>query len=761
MSFRKVIQSIIISIAIPYSVFAQYDLKGVILDSETSEFLSGANIVLQELQRGVSSDGNGEFVYKNLNKGTYTLLITFVGYKDQKQLITIGTENNFVEIEMVSSSVEMEKVIITATLTERKIEDLPGQNEIIEKSTIEAFPASNTDELLQSISNINVNRSWGIFSKNSSVTMRGLESAQGTLILYNGVPLNKTAGGSINWHMISPDRIERIEVIKGPSSALYGNNAMGGVINIITKKTNEEISGDIRAFGGTYGTYGGKLNLDGNQKLFGKKIYWGINGFYRQGDGYIIEPLVIRDSTDVEVYLKENRLGAMVGYEFNKNNIIEVEYSFYDDKRGDGKQVYFDDGGYVKYTTNFVRAKYNTQIASFKIEANAYFQNEDFYQFTESINDDGNYKLSYKEQISRDYGIWANATRSFGEKNWLTFGIDFKQGYMDASDIYLTSTDTVLRDGKIQSYAAFIQDEHRFFNEKLKIIAGLRFDYSRFYNASIFVGDPSVNTGFEESFSENYKNSDWTALSPKLAIQYDISKSIKSYVSASSGFMPAILDDMISSRKINKGFKQANPELQPQTLYNYEIGFNTKPLKKMQLKAAAYYSKGKDFQYFVGTGNYIDGQPELIRENIAEVEIIGAEISFQYDFTNQLTFKTNYTYNSSIIKDFDLSSYTGDDLSGKQLIDIPWHQAFAGIFWKNRFVNTSLTANYIGEEYSDEQNILIIDDYLTVDLNLSKTIYRNYYLSLDIQNLFDTVFIDKKDRLSPGRFMIFEFGYKF
>jgi len=761
MSFRKVIQSIIISVAIPYTVFAQYDLKGVILDSETGETLSGANIVLQELQHGASSDENGEFVFKNLNKGPYTLLITFVGYRDQKQSITIGTDKNFVEIEMVSSSVEMEKVIITATLTERKIEDLPGQNEIIEKSTIEAFPVSNTDELLQSISNINVNRSWGIFSKNSSVTMRGLESAQGVLILYNGVPLNKTAGGSINWHMISPDRIERIEVIKGPSSALYGNNAMGGVINIITKKTNQEISGDIRAFGGTYATLGGKINLEGNISVYNKKFYWGINGFYRQGDGYIIEPTSVRDSTDTEVYLKENRIGAVVGYECNENNKVEVEYSFYDDKRGDGKQVYFNDGGYVKYTTHFVRAKYVGQLASFKVEGNAYFQNEDFYQFTESINEDGNYKLSYKDQISRDYGIWANATRNFGEHNWFTFGVDFKHGFMDASDIYLTSTDTVLRDGKIQSYAAFIQDEHRFFNEKLKIIAGLRFDYSRFYNASIYVGDPSVNTGFEESFSENYKNSDWTALSPKLAIQYDISKSIKSYISASSGFMPAILDDMISSRKINKGFKQANPELQPQTLYNYEIGFNTKPFKKAQLKTAAYYSVGKDFQYFVNTGNYVDGQTEMIRENIAEVEIIGAEISVQYDITDNFIFKSNYTYNRSLIKDFDLSGYSGDDLTGKLLVEIPWHQAFAGIFWKNRFVNTTITANYIGEEYSDEQNILIIDDYVTIDLGLSKSILKNYFLSLDVQNLFDKVYIDKKDRLSPGRFIVFELAYKF
>lgn len=760
MIIRKIIYTILF-ISFSIAAVAQGQLQGKVYDAETNEKLDGANMVIMELQRGISTNNQGEFLFENIKSGEYTLHASFIGYHDKKIKVTVREGLNTIEIPMVPSSVEMEKVIITATLTERKIEDLPGQNEVIEKEEVEEYPSSNTDNILQSIANVNVNRSWGIFSKNASVTMRGLDAAQGVLILYNGVPLNKTAGGSINWHMISPDRIERIEVIKGPSSALYGNNAMGGVINIITKKTNKKISGDVRAFGGSYSTLGGKFDLEGNQEINGKSLYWAINGFYRQGDGYIIEPKDSRDSTDTEVYLNEHRIGAMVGYEFNDKNKLEIEYSYYDDKRGDGRQVYFDDGGYVSYNTQFVRAKYNGELGEFKIEADAYLQNEDFYQFSENINSDGNYKMSKKNQISRDYGLWMNATRNFNDKNWLTFGIDIKQGFMDASDIYLTSTDTLMRDGHVQSYAAFLQDEHRLFNDKLKIIAGLRFDYARFYDGSIHVGEPTANTGFEESYDEAYGSSDWISLSPKLAVQYEISPAIKSYASASSGFMPPKLDDMISSRKISKGFKQANPELQPQTLYNYEVGFNTKPFKKAQAKAAAYYSVGKDFQYFVATGDIVDGKTELMRENIAEIEIMGAEFFFQYNFTRDLTFKANYAYNTSTIKKFDVEDYTGDDITGKQLVEIPWHQAFAGLFWKNKIVNATLVANYIGEEYADDQNILIIDDYLTVDVRLSRMINKNLFFALDIQNIFDKVYIDKKQRLSPGRFILVELAYQF
>ncbi len=758
---KKILLTVLFVFAFSAMILAQNLVTGIVINSETKEPLVGANIIVKELSRGISTNAEGKFQFENIDLGDYSFKVSFVGYYDKVQNIKIAEGNNYIEIELIPSAVAMDKVIITATLTERKIEDLPGQSAVIEEEEIEQFPTSNVDNLLQSIANVNANRSWGIFSKNASVTMRGLDAAQGVLVLYNGVPLNKTAGGSINWHMISPDRIERIEVIKGPSSALYGNNAMGGVINIITKKSDKSISGDVRFMGGSYSTLGGKFDLEGNQQIKGKKLYWGLSGFYRQGDGYVIEPKDIRDSTDVEVYLKENRIGTTLGYEFNDKNKIELEYSYYDDKRGDGRQVYFDDGGYVKYTTHFVRAKYNGELGKFKIEADGYLQDENYYQFSEKTNSDGNYKVFYKDQISRDYGLWANATRKLGEKNWFTFGIDIKQGFMDASDIYLTSTDTLMREGKVQSYAAFLQDEHRFFNDKLKLITGLRFDYARFYDGHIHVGEPTANTGFEESITESYGNSDWFALSPKIALQYEIIPEIKSYVSASTGFMPGKLDDLISSRKVSTGFKIANPELQPQTLTNYELGFNTKPFKNAQFKTAAYYSVGKDFQYFVETGNEVDGQREVTRENIAEIEIFGAEFFFQYDFSKNITFKTNYTFNNSSIKEFDLEDYYGDDITGKKISEVPWHQAFAGLFWRNKYINTTLIGNYVGEMYLDEANNQIVDDYFTCDLRLSRMINKKIFFALDVQNIFDHVYVDKKQRLSPGRFILVEVAYKF
>ena len=195
---NKILLIFFLTFTISFSGFSQIYLKGVVVDSETDQPLNGANVVIKELNRGISTNENGKFEFENLSKGDYILQVSFVGYYNKKIKFYLDDTHNLLEIKMIPSSVEMEKVIISATLTERKIEDLPGQNEVIEQDEIDEFPSSNTDNILQSIANINVNRSWGIFSKNASVTMRGFDAAQGVLILYNGVPLNKTAGGSIN-----------------------------------------------------------------------------------------------------------------------------------------------------------------------------------------------------------------------------------------------------------------------------------------------------------------------------------------------------------------------------------------------------------------------------------------------------------------------------------------------------------------------------------------------------------------------------------
>lgn len=667
---------------------------------------------------------------------------------------------------LYSKQVDLKEVVITATLTERKLEDIPAQVTLIKSREIQDFPTNTIDDLLKTAANVYVNRSWGIFSKNASVTMRGLESSARTLVLLDGVPKNKIAGGSVNWHSINIDNIERIEIIKGPASSLYGNNAMGGVINLITKKPSETIEGTAKVFYGTYNSWGGSMNILGSTIKKNKGFYWGINDFYRQGDGYVFEAPAYIDETDVKTALKEYGGGVKTGYQFNKFNSIEVIYDYYNEHRGAGRQVFLEEGSFESYITNQVKTIYNGKLGTANIRAIAYYTMENYYGQKESMNDYGEYKLLDSYADRSDKGLWATYSDTFLRKNYITFGAELKMGEMDGSEIYRTSPDQIIFRSKMDIAGFFIQDEINFFNDKLKLVAGLRYDIVSFHDGFQNVINPSKATGFPESFSEEFKTNTWKALSPKVSLQYSLTEDAKIYASISEGYMPPTLKDLSQSGKITKGFRLANPNINPESLTNYEIGFSQVLNDKVIINSAVYYTQGRDFNYMIGTGDSIDTggsslKPVIYADNVAKIGIYGAELSARYQVNKQLFISANYSYNDSRITEFEVSEINPTkDLTNKKMVETSPHLFFAGLTYHHKYFTTHLNCNYVDEQWYDDENTVVIEDYFVANVKFSKVIHKHYKVYLDIQNLFDNAFVDRKGQLSPGRFIMAGFQYK-
>ena len=656
----------------------------------------------------------------------------------------------------------LEGIVVTSTRCNSKLESLAANVDIINQHELENFPLTNIDNILQSVSNVYVNRSWGIFSKNSSVTMRGMDGTNRVLVLYNGIPLNKTSGGGINWYIIAPETVDKIEIIKGSNSALYGNNAMSGIINVITKMPQEKFSMTASVLRASYNTIGGRLNLSGNQIKNSKGWYWYANGFYRKGDGYINVPLELRDSTDTKLRMYEMSTDIKIGYQFNVNTRLSVSYNFYHDQRSDGIKIFEADGSLLNDYANIGMADFTTLLKNkILFQAKAFYHYDYFWQHTEKLNETGDtYKLYDTDQSSRDLGIWINASKNITKNYKLTLGIDLKQGDMKAEDIYRTSTDHAIRKGEIGFAAVFAQNELQI-TPKLAVVAALRYDYARFFNGNFSIENPTYNTGFFGNYAVNYPANQWFNVSPKLSAKYFVLSKLDVYASFSHGFMPATLDDMCSSRKINKGFKMANPDLKPEYVSTFEIGSNYKPNNHLLFETSVYYSLGKDFQYFVVNGDVIDLENIVLkRENIGKVNIYGFEISAKWQLTENLLLKANYTFNHSQIVEFNAVNETGVNLQDKFIAEIPPHQVFMGGFLKTKFVNASVIFNYISQQWADEQNSATIEPYSTLDVRLSHLFVNHIVCSIDIQNILDHAYIDKKGGLSPGRFIELNLGVK-
>ncbi|MCK4245195.1 MAG: TonB-dependent receptor plug domain-containing protein, partial [Candidatus Omnitrophica bacterium] len=160
-----------------------------------------------------------------------------------------------------NETVVLEEVVVTATRTESPVENLPQNITVIPKEDMEKMHVKTVDDVLQDIAGIEVIRSFGL-SCSGWVLMRGVGSHKRTLVLKDGIPLNTASyGGFSSWNQLSTGNIDRIEVIRGASSALYGSDAMGGVINIVTKAPAEELEGDLSCEYGSQNTHLYDLNL--------------------------------------------------------------------------------------------------------------------------------------------------------------------------------------------------------------------------------------------------------------------------------------------------------------------------------------------------------------------------------------------------------------------------------------------------------------------------------------------------------------------
>ena len=750
-----------IILLVHFAISAQTTIKGTVKDFKTGKNLSGASIVINNTNLGTSTDDNGEYILENIADNNLEIVVSFVGYKTVAKKVVLSKSINVYNFALTPQTLIGDEVVVVATKTKKQIKNIPSRVELVAIKEMTAYSAQNVDGFLSNTVGVNVNRNLGIFSHKSIVSMRGIggDEQSRVLILLDGVPMNKTDGGSVNWNIFNSNEVDRIEILKGPGSSLYGSNAMGGVVNIITKKSSKKLSGLYSAEYGTFNTFSNKINLSGNLIKNNKGFYGAINGFYRKSDGYVMFPEEDIDSTTIKSNLKEYLASAKAGYKFNNLNSLEYKFDYFNDFRGKGVKIKTDEGTYFGHNSMYHKLHYKGGFGNTKLSTLVYYNNEDYLRLNESIkikNGVERYKCYSVNSKREDLGLLFNISQNIGKSHVVTAGFDIKQGKVTGKDIYQTSTDIVNNEGTMDIYAAYIQDEMRYLDNKLMINVGLRFDYANFRDGKFYITDKTNATSIlTELENDDFNSNTWSSYSPKLSAKYIVNNYISIFTSLAKGFKPPDLDDLSRSGFIAGAFKKANPQLNPETLNNIEVGFDA-DAQKMHFTASAYYSQGLNFMYYVSTGDSIDmghrTLPIRKKENIGKVIIKGVELSFRYPILENLDFYTNYTFTDSKIDEF-ISPHNDADLSDKYLRYIPKHQTSAGVSWMNNIVNLSVQYRYKSNQFRDDLNKTVFDAYSMIDCKIWRDFSKHITASINAQNITDVVFIDDHNYLSPGRFI--------
>ncbi|MBC8174742.1 MAG: TonB-dependent receptor, partial [Candidatus Marinimicrobia bacterium] len=382
---NHIINLSVISLFLASYTLSQTTITGRVIDSKTDQLLSGANIVLVGADLGTTSNKEGQYQLSIAEPGEYVLRVSFIGYKEAVRNLSLGQNQKLtVNIQLRPTILRGDIVLVTATKTERRLSEIPGRVEVITQEELKSLPSQKLDDVLKYSSGLNVHRTSGIFEIRPVVSLRGVSGDEPgrTLVLVNGVPINKSDTGVANWNRINVNNIKQVEIFKGAGSSLYGNNAMGGVINIITQTPVEKFSGGANVSYGTYNTLSTNFNLSMRKN---DKLYFDVDGFYRRSDGYIDLPDTLKTEYTVPLFLDEKGISAQMGFDLNPATSVKVLYDYYDDKRGEGEKIEEVDGKHRHFDTHFFQGKFTRRRENSKYELNGFYQYENYLRVDERI----------------------------------------------------------------------------------------------------------------------------------------------------------------------------------------------------------------------------------------------------------------------------------------------------------------------------------------------------------------------------------------
>lgn len=633
-------------------------------------------------------------------------------------ILTLNIVNPALAAEKNDPIFDLEQVVITATKTEKKLKEAPASVSVITAEDLERANIKTLDDALQYIPGVYVNNQTGM--KANKISIRGL-SQNRVLVLVDGIPMNQGYTGT-PLRDIPLSNIERVEVIKGPFSALYGSSAMGGVINVITKE-NAKPQTVLKMSTGEQNTHSYSIS---HNNTVGKLQYY-VDYYKRDTDGYIIDPKTPQDGK----FGKNNeKYNAKIVYRFSEKDKLTVmsgktesEYG-YEVRVGKGARTAKEDN--VQYVHKFDENKeIKVQLGEFTIDP---------YWTLQGTSYSANPTTTKIAEVNYNWRV--------NERNLLTLGLNTKQ---DKYDGYSKLTNTgVYRDrsgAKAKTDSFYLQDEINL-DEKSTLYLGGRYDKWKFYDGYNLNGNLKERT--ESSFS------------PKVAFVYKQDEQTTWHVSAGKSFAAP---NFINTSRLwpmgGGGFLIPSEKIAPEKATSYELGVEKNLDSRTRLSASVFQNEIEDM---VVQSSYKDDgtidNTNLYWRNVAKARIKGLELEIKQKISPYLSSFYNYTYNDSkIIK------HEKANLAGNQVPAVPKETICLGFNYEKDKILANIRGRYVSRVYDADDNKVAYQPHFVVDSKISYKIGENTELALCVDNLFNKKYYE--DNLAPGRTVTLEITQKF
>jgi outer membrane receptor protein involved in Fe transport len=715
--------------------------------------------------------------FENLAAAVYDVRVEANGFAMKTVKVDLRTQTTAsVKVELELAKITEERVNVV-TRTEEVVGEMPASTNVLRAEEIEQSPAVAADDILRQVPTFSLFRrtsSLAAHPTTQGVSLRGVgpSGVSRTLVLIDNIPFNDPFGGWVYWTRVPLASVDRVEMIEGANSAVYGNYALGGVINIVTAPPEGRT---IKVRTSLAGRATHKIDFFGANAWDKFGIAAEATGFGT--NGYFVVPeleggVPLRGSIDAP---------AKVDYQ---NVNLKIDFTPTDRISGFLRGGYFsEDRINAKGATTtgiIVASELNNTIwksvsggvrirmpDESDLQVRAWGNFETFHSnnhgLTAAPSRNGS-RLTLMQRVpTNDTGGMVQWGKALGSKNYFTIGTDWRWVDGDSLEQAMNGASTLVINNRTSggtqiSTGVFIQDLFTVTN-RLQLTLSARLDYWKNYDAhnlqvnpqngqTLAANRPSCN---DDPTVPCLADKDNTIGSPRIGALYHITDTVSVWGSGSWGFRAPTLNELYRQFAVGQVTTLANDQLGPERLAAGEGGVTVSPIRNLTWRSSFFVNKFTNPISNV-TINVANGATTRQRQNLGKTRIWGLQSDVEYRPQNYWRLSFAYLYDVAKVQESP-ADFTGTSLVGKYLAEVPMHRGSAELSYANpRIVNASVAFYLTGGQYDDDLNspAFWLPYYNTLDFNVSRKIYGGLEAFFGIQNVLNREFYVQRNPTTNG-----------
>ncbi len=699
---------------------------GHITDAKTKEHLAYINVSIKGTTIGTTSDASGHFLMENLPEGNWTLEFRSVGYRTlTKEIGVTKKKTTELDIELTPDLISLDEVVVSSNRNETTKRLAPSLVNILDMKLFDSTHSSCLAEGLDYQSGVRVESTCHTCGADQ-VRINGMEGSY-SQILIDSRPIYSSLAGLYGLEQIPKSMIERVEVIKGGGSALYGSSAIAGTINIITKeptRNSGEFSHDITSIAGS-NAFDNNTSLNASLVTDDRKAGLFIFGQSRYRDGYDRD----KDGFTDIAKMDNKTIGLRSYLKTSDYSKLSVEYHNITDYRRGGNNINLQPD--KADVAEEARHAINGGGLNFELSSPDYKHKVNIYTSMQSVD-----RKSYSGvgQDPRGYGNTDDLTYVAGGQytyNWdkcIFLPAQFTGG---TEYTYDNLHDEILgynRDIKqtVHTESAFFQNEWK--NEIWGFLVGGRIDKHNLINHAIF--------------------------SPRVTLRYNPTKEINFRLSYSTGFRaPQLYDDDLHVSAVGGEIATIHsiPDLKPEKSQSLSASmdlYHTIGETPVNIRLETFYTNLKDVFVLSDVGTDSEGNILKERSNGSGAKVMGITAEGKAAFSSLFQLEAGATLQSSRYKQVENWSDT-EDLSTKKMLRTPdFYGYFTAVFNPFKRFETDFSGTYTGSMlvphaagYIEKDVNVTTPGFFDMNMKVSYTFPIHQQIALQVsagvQNIFD------------------------